>query len=329
MLALDISGVVSVTKSLDSFNCRSVLTVDGKDYVYYSIPKAEANGLTGVSKLPYSMKVLLENLLRNEDGRSVTKKDIQAVAEWLTNKGLTEAEIAYRPARVLMQDFTGVPAVVDLAAMRDAMVNLGGDPEKINPLVPVDLVIDHSVIVDEFGTPTAFARNVELEYERNGERYRFAWDQGDRLAQQQDLDGSARRYAYDALDNLAAVEYVPSNDAPSIVHRLERDAAGRLRTKVTDDGRTDYTYDPLDQLTAVTFIGNDETTQALAFAYDARGQLLIEQSAAGSLNYHYDELGNLIQTQLPDGRWLVTERPGRLRIITAAGAVSEARDAAR
>nr|WP_299507789.1 aconitate hydratase AcnA [uncultured Rhizobium sp.] len=167
-----------MAKSLDSFNCRSVLTVNGKDYVYYSIPKAEANGLAGVSKLPYSMKVLLENLLRNEDGRSVYKKDIEAVAAWLVDKGTAENEIAYRPARVLMQDFTGVPAVVDLAAMRDAMVNLGGDPEKINPLVPVDLVIDHSVIVDEFGTPTAFARNVELEYERNGERYRFLkWGQ--------------------------------------------------------------------------------------------------------------------------------------------------------
>lgn len=165
-------------KSLDSFHCRSVLTVDGKDYVYFSLPKAEANGLKGVSKLPYSMKVLLENLLRFEDGQSVTKEHILAVAEWLNNKGLTENEIAYRPARVLMQDFTGVPAVVDLAAMRDAMVSLGGDPEKINPLVPVDLVIDHSVIVDEFGTPTAFARNVELEYERNGERYRFLkWGQ--------------------------------------------------------------------------------------------------------------------------------------------------------
>ncbi len=167
-----------MAKSLDSFNCRSVLTVDGKDYVYYSIPKAEANGLAGVSKLPYSMKVLLENLLRNEDGRSVTKADIEACAAWLVNKGLTEAEIAYRPARVLMQDFTGVPAVVDLAAMRDGIKNLGGDPEKINPLVPVDLVIDHSVIVDEFGTPQAFARNVELEYQRNGERYRFLkWGQ--------------------------------------------------------------------------------------------------------------------------------------------------------
>ncbi|HUH49218.1 MAG TPA: aconitase family protein, partial [Mycoplana sp.] len=137
-----------MSKSLDSFNCRSTLTVDGVDYVYYSLPKAEANGLPGVSKLPYSMKVLLENLLRNEDGRSVTKKDIESVAAWLSNKGLVESEIAYRPARVLMQDFTGVPAVVDLAAMRDGIKALGGDPEKINPLVPVDLVIDHSVIVD-------------------------------------------------------------------------------------------------------------------------------------------------------------------------------------
>nr|WP_305854614.1 aconitate hydratase AcnA [Roseateles sp. XES5] len=141
--------------------------------MYYSLPKAEANGLAGVSKLPYSMKVLLENLLRFEDGRSVTKEQILSVVDWLTNKGTVENEIAYRPARVLMQDFTGVPAVVDLAAMRDAMVSLGGDPEKINPLVPVDLVIDHSVIVDEFGTPTAFARNVELEFERNRERYEF------------------------------------------------------------------------------------------------------------------------------------------------------------
>ncbi len=165
-------------KSLDSFNCRKTLNVDGKEYTYFSLKAAEANGLAGVSKLPYSMKVLLENLLRNEDGRSVTKADIEAVAKWLDDKGSAGHEIAYRPARVLMQDFTGVPAVVDLAAMRDAMVSLGGDPQKINPLVPVDLVIDHSVIVDEFGNPNAFARNVELEYKRNGERYRFLkWGQ--------------------------------------------------------------------------------------------------------------------------------------------------------
>jgi len=167
-----------VSKSLDSFNCRRTLKAGDAEYVYYSLPEAEKNGLAGVARLPYSMKVLLENLLRNEDGRSVTKESIQAIAAWLTDKGTAGVEIAYRPARVLMQDFTGVPAVVDLAAMRDGIRNLGGDPEKINPLVPVDLVIDHSVIVDEFGTPRAFARNVELEYERNEERYKFLkWGQ--------------------------------------------------------------------------------------------------------------------------------------------------------
>ena len=162
----------------NSFNARQTLQVGDKSYTYYSLVEAEKNGLKGASKLPFSMKVLLENLLRYEDGRTVTKADIEAVAAWLDNKGKAEKEIAYRPARVLMQDFTGVPAVVDLAAMRDAMKNLGGDPRKINPLVPVDLVIDHSVIVDEFGTPKAFDRNVELEYQRNGERYRFLkWGQ--------------------------------------------------------------------------------------------------------------------------------------------------------
>ena len=167
-----------VSKSLDSFNCRRTLKVGSAEYIYYNLVEAEKNGLTGISQLPYSMKVLLENLLRNEDGRSVTKEAIQAVAGWLTDKGKAGVEIAYRPARVLMQDFTGVPAVVDLAAMRDAMAALGGDPEKINPLVPVDLVIDHSVIVDEFGSPVAFARNVDLEYQRNQERYNFLkWGQ--------------------------------------------------------------------------------------------------------------------------------------------------------
>jgi aconitate hydratase len=167
-----------VSNSLDSFNCRRTLTVGDKDYTYFSLVEAEKNGLDGIARLPFSMKVLLENLLRNEDGRSVTKADIEAVKAWLVDKGTAGHEIAYRPARVLMQDFTGVPAVVDLAAMRDGIKALGGDPQKINPLVPVDLVIDHSVIVDEFGTPMAFKRNVELEYERNGERYRFLkWGQ--------------------------------------------------------------------------------------------------------------------------------------------------------
>ncbi|MGB6349054.1 MAG: aconitate hydratase AcnA, partial [Pseudolabrys sp.] len=158
--------------SLDSFRCCKTLQVGSKSYAYYSLPTAERNGLKGISRLPFSMKVLLENLLRNEDGRTVTKDDIKAVAEWLKTK-TSEREIAFRPARVLMQDFTGVPAVVDLAAMRDAMKHLGGDPKKINPQVPVDLVIDHSVAVTFFGNNNAFKKNVEEEYRQNQERYKF------------------------------------------------------------------------------------------------------------------------------------------------------------
>jgi aconitate hydratase len=158
--------------SLDSFRCCKTLKAGGKTYAYYSLPTAERNGLKGISRLPFSMKVLLENLLRNEDGRTVTKEDIKAVAEWLKTKS-SDREIAFRPARVLMQDFTGVPAVVDLAAMRDAMKHLGGDPKKINPQVPVDLVIDHSVAVTFFGNNSAFKKNVDEEYRQNQERYKF------------------------------------------------------------------------------------------------------------------------------------------------------------
>jgi aconitate hydratase len=159
--------------STDSLQTRKDLKVGSKTYQYYSLAAAEAAGLKDVSKLPVSMKVLLENLLRNEDGDSVKRADLEAIAAWLDNKGKVEHEISFRPARVLMQDFTGVPAVVDLAAMRDAMKTLGADPEKINPLNPVDLVIDHSVMVDYFGTPKAFEENVAKEYERNLERYNF------------------------------------------------------------------------------------------------------------------------------------------------------------
>jgi len=155
----------------DSLKTRSALQVGDKTYSYYSLEKAAAQ-LGDVSRLPFSMKVLLENLLRFEDGVTVTNDDLQAMADWLKERKVSR-EIQYRPARVLMQDFTGVPAVVDLAAMRDAMKQLGGDPQKINPLVPVHLVIDHSVMVDEFGNPKAFGKNVELEYQRNGERYEF------------------------------------------------------------------------------------------------------------------------------------------------------------
>src|SRR3954465_10316149 len=155
----------------DSLNTRSTLEAGGKSYAYYSLAKA-ADALGDISRLPFSMKVLLENLLRFEDGKSVTRDDLQAMVDWQKERKISR-EIQYRPAHVLMQDFTGVPAVVDLAAMRDAMKSLGGDAQKINPLVPVHLVIDHSVMVDEFGNPKAFGKNVELEYQRNGERYEF------------------------------------------------------------------------------------------------------------------------------------------------------------
>jgi aconitate hydratase len=172
-----ISNGRSIMTSVNSFKSKSTLTVGSKTYTYYSIAEAEKNGLAGVSRLPHSMKVVLENLLRFEDNRTVKRDDILAIAEWMKTR-TSEYEIQYRPARVLMQDFTGVPAVVDLAAMRDATAKLGADPQKINPLVPVDLVIDHSVMVDAFGTANAFKDNVELEYERNVERYEFLrWGQ--------------------------------------------------------------------------------------------------------------------------------------------------------
>ncbi|MDG4601301.1 MAG: aconitate hydratase AcnA [Defluviicoccus sp.] len=163
--------------TLDTFRARRTLKVGDQSYEYYSLAAAEAAGLGSVSRLPFSLKVLLENLLRWEDGRTVTADDIRAIAGWL-ERGTADREIAFRPARVLMQDFTGVPAVVDLAAMRDAMQAAGADPKKINPLVPVDLVIDHSVMVDVAGSRQALDNNVHLEYERNEERYAFLrWGQ--------------------------------------------------------------------------------------------------------------------------------------------------------
>ncbi|MEL6249705.1 MAG: aconitase family protein, partial [Cyanobacteria bacterium J06627_15] len=161
---------------MNSFNAKQTLKVADKNYTIYSLPEA-AKTLGDISRLPYSLKVLLENMLRHEDGRTVKPEDAQAVADWLKTQS-SDREIAYRPARVLMQDFTGVPAVVDLAAMRDAMVSLGGDPDKINPLSPVDLVIDHSVMVDSFGSDDAFGQNVTREFQRNNERYAFLrWGQ--------------------------------------------------------------------------------------------------------------------------------------------------------
>ena len=169
---------MTVVVGHDTAKTRRTLEVGDQKLAFYSIPAAQEAGLGDFSRLPAALKVVLENMLRFEDGKTVSVEDIKAFAQWGVDGGKNPVEIAYRPARVLMQDFTGVPAVVDLAAMRDGIVALGGDPEKINPLNPVDLVIDHSVMIDEFGTPRAFKMNVDREYERNMERYTFLkWGQ--------------------------------------------------------------------------------------------------------------------------------------------------------
>src|SRR6266436_4756060 len=162
---------------MNTFNSQSTLKVGTTGFEYFSLENAEKAGAGPVSKLPFSLKVMLENLLRFEDGQTVTADDIRALVSSPSAKRL-EKEIAFRPARVLMQDFTGVPAIVDLATMRDEIKHLGGDPKKINPLQQVDLVIDHSVQVDQFGTPAAFSFNADRELERNRERYIFLkWGQ--------------------------------------------------------------------------------------------------------------------------------------------------------
>ncbi|MGN6302956.1 MAG: aconitase family protein, partial [Angustibacter sp.] len=159
--------------SQDSFGAKGALTVGDQSYTIFRLP-----GIEGADDLPYSLKVLLENLLRTEDGANITADHVRAVAQW-DPSAEPDTEIQFTPARVLMQDFTGVPCIVDLATMREAVKELGGDPAKINPLAPAEMVIDHSVIADVFGREDAFARNVELEYQRNGERYQFLrWGQG-------------------------------------------------------------------------------------------------------------------------------------------------------
>ena len=200
--------------SLDSFNCKREMTVRGGTYTYFDLKEAEKNGLPGISRLPYSLKVLLENLLRNEDDKTVTRDDILAIADWLNTKTSTH-EIAYRPARVLMQDFTGVPAVVDLAAMRDAVVKLGASADAINPQNPVHLVIDHSVMIDYAGTNTAFAKNVKREYERNGERYDFL------------------KWGQSAFDNFAVVP-----PGTGICHQVNLEHLGQTVWTKTEGGET-------------------------------------------------------------------------------------------
>ncbi len=199
--------------SQDSLNSRRSLEVDGQTYQYFSLPQA-AKTLGNLDALPMSLKVLLENLLRWEDGQTVTGADLQAMADWLNTRS-SEREIQYRPARVLMQDFTGVPAIVDLAAMRDAMAKAGGDPQKINPLSPVDLVIDHSVMVDKFASAAAFGQNVKIEMQRNGERYAFL------------------RWGQHAFDNFSVVP-----PGTGICHQVNLEYLGRTVWTKEEDGQT-------------------------------------------------------------------------------------------
>ena len=213
--------------SLDSLNTLCTLKVDDKTYHYFSLPLA-ANTLGDLSKLPMSLKVLLENLLRWEDDKTVTEPDLKALAAWLKERR-SDREIQYRPARVLMQDFTGVPAVVDLAAMRAAMAKAGGDPQRINPLSPVDLVIDHSVMVDTFASSHAFEQNVDIEMQRNGERYAFL------------------RWGQDAFDNFSVVP-----PGTGICHQVNLEYLGRTVWTKEEDDRT-YAFPD-------TLVGTDSHT---------------------------------------------------------------------
>lgn len=206
-----------MAKSKNSFNAFSSISAGGKDYKFYSLKEAQKNGLSNLDKLPKSLKVLAENLLRNEDDFTVFKADIEAINKWASEKKSTH-EINYYPARVMMQDFTGVPAVVDLAAMRDAIKNLGGDPKKINPQVPVDLVIDHSVMVDHYGSDNSFKSNVMLEFERNKERYEFL------------------KWGQTAFDNFKVVP-----PGTGIIHQVNLEYTAQVVwTKGTDEGELAY-----------------------------------------------------------------------------------------
>src|SRR6195256_6309472 len=213
---------------MNSFNSRSTLRVGQKDYELYRLDALDKQGIS-TQHLPYSLRILLENLLRTEDGRNVTKEDVRALAAW-NGKSKPEKEIAFTPSRVLLQDFTGVPCVVDLAAMRDAMGRLGGDPKSINPLQPVELVIDHSVQVDEFGKPDAFEMNALLEFQRNQERYGFL------------------RWGQTAFRNLAIV---PPDTG--IVHQVNLEYLARVVFVQEREGKTSAAYPD-------TLVGTDSHT---------------------------------------------------------------------
>src|SRR5579864_1525852 len=216
---------------VNSFGTRTALAVGAQTFQIYSLPALEQRGFGDIARMPYSMKILLENLLRHEDGRFVKSGDIEALARWDV-KSAAQKEISFAPARVLLQDFTGVPAVVDLAAMRDGIARLGGDPNKVNPLQPVELVIDHSVQVDYFGQANAFQLNAELEFARNKERYAFL------------------RWGQDAFDNFRVV---PPDTG--IVHQVNLEYLARVVILSDPDGTPDGSLAYPD-----TLVGTDSHT---------------------------------------------------------------------
>ena len=212
--------------STNSFGTRQTFTVGGDEIELYSLRALETGGYSSVARLPYSLKILLENMLRREDGGSVTADDIAALARWTPGTG---KEIAFMPARVLLQDFTGVPAIVDLAAMRDGIARLGGDPDAVNPLQPAELVIDHSVQVDHFGTPSAFELNAEVEFSRNRERYAFLkWG----TAGVSELQGCAARHRDRSSDQHRV------SGARRLPRRVERRPPSRTPTPSSVPTRT-------------------------------------------------------------------------------------------
>ncbi|MEH6975362.1 aconitase family protein, partial [Bacillus sp. JJ675] len=212
----------------DAFQSRKTFTVHGKTYSYYSLKALEDQGIGKVSKLPYSIKVLLESVLRQVDGRVITKEHVENLAKWGTAE-LIDLDVPFKPSRVILQDFTGVPAVVDLASLRKAMAQVGGDPDKINPEIPVDLVIDHSVQVDKAGTDDALTVNMDLEFERNAERYKFL------------------SWAKKAFNNYQAVP-----PATGIVHQVNLEYLANVVHAVEEDGEI-VTYPD-------TLVGTDSHT---------------------------------------------------------------------